>query len=248
VFREGRADAGLGRYERQMLLPGWTVETQETLRRSKVFVAGAGGLGCPVALNLALVGVGRIRVCDFDAIEMNNLNRHFLHAEMGIGTNKAHSARAALSTVNSEIAVEAISRKITETNVDDIVGDAEVIVDCLDNFPARYALNLCAIRKGIPMVHGAIWGMEGHVTFLHPPATPCLSCIFPKASHQEQIPAVGAACGAIGGVQSIETIKYLADMGNLLTGRMLVLDLSRMKFQELEISRDPSCPVCGQLG
>ncbi len=235
------------RYQRQMMLSGWGIETQERLKRAKVLIVGAGGLGCPAALNLALAGVGQIRICDSDIVEMSNLNRQFLHTEQSVGTNKVNSAQEALSSINPEVTVKPILDKITDNNVDSIVGDAEVILDCLDNFSGRRALNLCAIRKGIPMVHGAIWGLEGRVTFLHPPATPCLTCIFPKAPFQDQFPVLGAVSCTIGSLQALEAIKYLTNVGTLLSGRMLILDGSTMKCQELEVLKDPQCPACGGL-
>jgi molybdopterin/thiamine biosynthesis adenylyltransferase len=237
----------LRRYQRQMMLSGWGAETQEKLKRTKVLVVGAGGLGCPAALNLALAGVGHIRICDSDTVEISNLNRQFLHTEQSVGMNKVKSAQETLSSINSEVTVEPFFHEITDNNVDDIVGDAEVILDCLDNFSTRHTLNLCAIRKGIPMVHGAIWGLEGRVTFLHPPVTPCLTCIFPKASFQDHFPAVGAVSCIIGSLQALEAIKYLTNVGTLLSGRMLILDGSTMKCQELLVSKDPECPACGQL-
>lgn len=235
------------RYQRQMMLSGWGVETQERLKRAKVLVAGAGGLGCPAALNLSTAGVGHIRICDFDTVEISNLNRQFLHTEQSIGTGKVHSARKTLSSINSEVTVEPIFQEVTEDNVDDIVGNSEIILDCLDNFPARYTLNLCAIRKGIPMVHGVIWGMEGRVAFLHPPATPCLECIFPNVPSLEQAPILGAVSCAIGSLQALEAIKYLTNVGTPLSGRMLILDGSTMHCHELEVSKDPECPACGGL-
>ena len=240
-------DPDLRRYKRQMSLSGWGIETQKKLKDTKVLVAGVGGLGCPAALNLALAGVGHIRICDDDSVEISNLNSQFLHTEHSIGTKKTLAARATLSSINSDIAVEPISYKITDENVDDIVGDSQVILDCLDNFSARYTLNQCAIRKGIPMVHGAVWGMEGRVTFLYPPEGPCLTCIFPMAPAQQEVPVLGAVPCTIGSLQAIEAIKYLVGSGRTLIGRMLILDCSTMQFQELEVPRNPQCPVCGGL-
>ena len=233
------------RYERQIILPKWGVETQEKLKRSRVLIAGMGGLGCPVALNLAQAGVGHLRICDYDQVETTNLNRQFLHSEKKIGMNKAQSAAGALSTLNPGITVEPVFEEITDQNVEDIVGESEIIVDCVDNFPTRYALNRCAIRKGIPMVHGAIWGMEGRVTFINPPATPCLMCIFPKAPTKQRFPALGALTCLIGSLQALEAIKYLTGVGSLLSGRMLILDASTMQYQELEVLKNPKCPACG---
>lgn len=230
-----------------MMLSGWGVEAQEKLKQASVLVVGAGGLGCPAALNLALAGVGHIRICDSDTVEISNLNRQFLYTEQSIGMNKVKSAQETLSSINSEVIVEPFCQEITDNNVDDIVGDAEVILDCLDNFSTRRTLNLCAIRKRIPMVHAAIWGLEGRVTFLHPPATPCLTCIFPKASFQDDFPSVGAVSCTIGSLQALEAIKYLTNVGTLLSGRMLILDCSTMKCQELLVSKDPQCPACGRF-
>lgn len=235
------------RYERQMMLPGWGIETQKKLKDSRVLVAGAGGLGCPAALNLAIAGVGRIRICDSDTVEMTNLNRQLLYTEHSIGCSKADSAEATLRSVNPEVTIEPVPCEITESKVDDIVGDAQVILDCLDKFSARYTLNLCAIRKGIPMIHGAIWGLEGRITFLDPPTTPCLQCIFPKEPSQEKLPVVGGVSCTIGSLQALEAIKYVTNLGTLLKGRMLIVDCSSMHFQELEVIRDPECPACGHL-
>jgi adenylyltransferase/sulfurtransferase len=230
-----------------MLLPGWGVETQKKLKSSKVLIVGAGGLGCPAALNLTLAGVGHIRICDSDTVETTNLNRQFLHLERSIGRNKAESVKETLAYINSEVSVEPCSQKITEDNVDDILADAQVILDCLDNFTDRRTLNDCAIRKGIPMVHGAVWGMEGRVTFLHAPSTPCLTCIFPTAGMEGEFPILGAVSCTIGTLQALEAIKYLTGVGTLLGGRMLILDGSTMHYQELEVAKDPNCPACGHL-
>jgi adenylyltransferase/sulfurtransferase len=230
-----------------MLLPGWGPDTQEKLKRSKVCIVGAGGLGCPAALNLTLAGVGHIKICDGDTVETTNLNRQFLHLERSIGKNKAESAKETLSYINSEITVEPVVQRITEENVDDIVGDAEIILDCLDNFDDRHTLNMCAIRKNIPMVHGAVWGVEGRLTFLHVPSTPCLTCIFPKAGVKGEFPILGAVSCTIGSLQAVETLKYLTGQGTVLSGRMLIMDGLTMKCQELEVAKDPNCPACSHL-
>lgn len=230
-----------------MLLPGWGPDTQEKLKKAKVLIVGAGGLGCPAVLNLTLAGVGHIRICDGDTVETTNLNRQFLHLERSIGKNKAESAKETLSYINSGVTIEPVVQRVTEDNVDDIVGDAEIILDCLDNFGDRHTLNLCAIRKNIPMIHGAVWGVEGRVTFLYPPSTPCLTCIFPKAGIRGEFPILGAVSCTMGSLQALEAIKYLTGMGTLLSGRMLILDGSTMKCQELEVARDPNCAACSHL-
>ncbi len=235
------------RYRRQILLDGWGTETQEKLNKSRVFIAGAGGLGCPVAINLTSAGIGNITICDCDTVDVSNLNRQFLHAEKNIGRDKTASALQVLSQFNSELNYTAINDKISAGNVDDLVADADIILDCLDNFSARYALNECALRKHIPLVHAAVWGMEGRVTFLNPPETPCLACLFPVAPAQEEIPVLGVVTCATGSLQAMEAIQFLSGSRPSLSGEMLIMDYSVMRQQTLEISRNPDCPVCSHL-
>jgi adenylyltransferase/sulfurtransferase len=234
----------LKRYNRQMLMEGWN---QERLKRSTVFIAGAGGLGSPVSIYLAVAGVGHIRICDFDAPDWTNLNRQILHNHNRIGINKALSAKQTLEELNPDISVTAITDKITAENVDDFVNDADIIVDCMDNFPTRYLLNEAAIRKGIPLVFGSIWGMEGRLSFIKPPETPCLKCIYPEAPPQEIFPVVGATPGVIGSLQALEVIKYLAGIGENFKGKLMVWDGTRMEFKNYKAYKDPECPACGNL-
>lgn len=234
------------RYARQMIIPNWGEETQRRLKASSVFIAGAGGLGSPVSFNLAVAGIGAIRICDFDAPELSNLNRQFLHDESRIGMNKAESAKLSLSRMNPHIQIDAITEKIDETNVDRFVGDANVILDCMDNYPTRFLLNACAVRKGIPLVHGSIWGFEGRVTFIHSPDTACLACVFKEAPPREVFPVLGATPGITGTIQAMEAIKYLAGVGSLLKGRLLCCDYLEMHFFEVKVKRDPGCLVCGK--
>ena len=236
----------LGRYRRQLILDGWGPGTQEKLRNSKVFVAGAGGLGCAAALNLTLAGVGHIRICDSDTVELTNLNRQFLHPEQNIGREKTLSATETLRGLNSAIAIEPVTREITEESVAELVGDADLILDCLDNFPGRYTLSKHAAENNIPLVFAAIWGMEGRLTFLHPPATPCLSCLFPRAPERHEIPVLGGVACTSGSLQALEAINYLSSSRPTLAGRMLIMDYQTMRFQELEIVKNPDCPVCGR--
>jgi adenylyltransferase/sulfurtransferase len=233
------------RYKRQIMLPDWNLAVQERLCRAAVLLAGAGGLGCPGALNLAAAGVGRIRICDPDTVEWSNLNRQSLYTERDIGSPKASAARALLSALNSSIVVEAVKETLTEENVDRMASGCQVIIDCLDNFPGRYVLNSYSARTGTPLIHGAVWGTEGRVAFLHPPKTPCLACMYPEVPPQEEVPVLGAVTCSTGALQAMEAIKYLTGTGELLMGRMLVTDLSSMYFQQLELRKRPGCPVCG---
>jgi molybdopterin-synthase adenylyltransferase len=175
----------LARYGRQMMMAGWGEATQRRLREATVFVAGAGGLGSPVSIYLAVAGVGHLVIADFDAPEMSNLNRQILHDPSRLGVNKAESARRTLAALNPDVAVTAIPDKITAENVDALIGEAAVVVDCMDNFPTRYALNAACLRKRIPLVHGAIWGLDGQLTVIRAPETACLQCLVPEAPPRE---------------------------------------------------------------
>lgn len=232
------------RYTRQMIIPNWGEETQRRLKASKVLIAGAGGLGSPASFNLAVAGVGRIRICDFDSPELSNLNRQFLHDESSIGLNKAESAKRTLSRLNPHVQIDAIDDKIDETNVDHLVGDSDLILDCMDNYPTRFVLNASAVRKGIPLIHASIWGFEARVTFLHVPETACFACIFKAAPPKEVFPVLGATPGITGTIQAMEAIKFLAGVGSLLKGRLLCCDYLEMRFYEVKVRRDPRCVVC----
>jgi adenylyltransferase/sulfurtransferase len=233
------------RYQRQMMLAGWGEDGQEKLKAARVFVAGAGGLGSPAAIYLAVAGIGHIAMCDFDSPDLSNLNRQILHNDSRIGVNKAESAKMTLTQMNPSIEVEAITTRIEAESVDRLVGEADIIVDCMDNFPTRYLLNECALRKGIPFVHGSVWGLEGKLTFIQAPETPCLQCLFPTPPPREVFPVLGATPGVIGCLQAMETVKYLLGLGENTKHRLLVWDGSDMEFLSYPIARDPTCLACG---
>ncbi len=233
------------RYHRQMMISGWGEEGQQRLKSSSVFVAGAGGLGSPVSMYLAVAGVGRLRLCDCDSPELSNLNRQILHNDSRIGVNKAESGKMTLGTLNPSIEIEAISTRIDANTVDELVGEADIIVDCMDNFPTRYVLNECAIRKGIPFVHGSIWGLEGKLTFIKSPETPCLKCIFPSAPPPEVFPVLGATPGVIGCLEAMEVLKHLTGVGENLKGKLLVWCGDEMEFLVYPVAKNPNCPACG---
>jgi len=233
------------RYQRQMLIPGWGESGQQKLKAARVFIAGAGGLGSPASIYLAVAGVGEIIICDFDSPDLSNLNRQILHSDSRIGINKAASAKMTLETLNPSVKVRALTTRIEAENADELVGKADIIVDCMDNFPTRFVLNDCARRKGLPLVHGSVWGMEGRLTFIHSPETACLQCLVPEAPPKEVFPIVGATAGVIGCLQAMETLKYLTGVGSNLKGKQLVWNGADMSFNFYPIRKDPHCPVCG---
>jgi len=233
------------KYNRQMMMEGWGEDTQHKIKKATVFIAGAGGLGSPVSIYLAVAGVGNIRICDFDSPDWSNLNRQILHNHKRIGTNKAVSAKQTLEEMNPHITIMSFPEKIVAENVDDLVGDADLILDCMDNFPTRYLLNESAMRKRIPMVHGSIWGLDGRLAFIQSPETPCLRCYFPEAPPKEVFPVLGATPGVIGTLQAMEALKYLSGIGKPLRGKLLVWSGHDMSFRTFKGFRDPHCPACG---
>ena len=235
------------RYDRQMLIDGWGEEGQARLKASSVFIAGAGGLGSPVSIYLAVAGVGELRICDSDRVELSNLNRQILHPDVRIGELKTTSAEMTLKELNPTLEIVTHSDYLTEQNVADIVGAPHIVVDCLDNFETRYVLNSYCMKQDIPLAHGAIWGMMGQVTFVHPPQTPCLRCLFPEAPPREIFPVVGVTPGVVGCLQAAEVLKYLTGVGATLKGKLLIIDAGEMFFNTVNVERQPSCPECGGL-
>ena len=233
----------LERYKRQILLFG--NDGQERLKSSHIFIAGAGGLGSPVAIYLAVAGVGTITVVDMDTVDQSNLNRQILHTDRDIGKKKTVSAIAKLREYNPDIIINAIDTTITADNICELVGQADGIVDAMDNYPVRYLLNRVALEKKVPFFHGAIRGFYGQATTIIPGKTPCLECIFPRAPPKEIFPVVGVTPGVIGTVQATEAIKYLTKQGELLAGRLFIWDGLAATSEEIAIEKNPVCPVCG---
>jgi molybdopterin/thiamine biosynthesis adenylyltransferase len=240
------SDREVERYRRQMMLFG--EDGQERLKKANIFIAGAGGLGSPVSIYLAVAGVGMITIIDMDVVEETNLNRQILHYDRDIGRKKTISAEEKLQELNPDIIVNAIDVKIDASNAKKLVGNADGIVDAMDNYQTRYQLNDVAIAKQIPYFHGGIRGFYGQVTTIIPGTTPCLKCIFPKAPPKEEFPVIGVTAGIIGTIQSNEVIKYLTCTGDLLTNRLFIWDGMQSHAEEIRLERNPSCEACGGMG
>ncbi len=236
----------LQRYDRQIMIYGFGEAGQEKLKKAKVFLAGAGGLGSPIAIYLAAAGIGTLRIADHDKVELSNLNRQVLHGEEDIGKRKGDSAAEKLRKFNTHVKIETIAETINENNILQLVGDADVIVDAMDNLPTRYLLNRTAVKKGVPLFHGAVYGFEGRAMTILPGKTACLNCLYHGATvPKEKFPVIGVTPAVIGCIQATEVIKYITGLGELLTNKLLNFDGLRMKFSEFKINRDPDCEVCG---
>ncbi len=234
----------LKRYIRQIPLIG--NDGQDKLKRAKILIAGAGGLGSPIATYLACAGIGRIVIVDNDTVSVSNLNRQILHWSSDVGRKKINSAQEKIRAMNPFVEVETVSCNIEEENVTGIVGNADLIVDALDNFSGRYLLNRVAIQRHIPFFHGAVRGFHGQVMTIIPHQTACLKCVFPQTPAAEIFPVIGVTTGVIGSIQANEVIKYLTGEGGLLTNRLLLWDGLSGKMNFLQIKRNPNCPVCSQ--
>jgi molybdopterin/thiamine biosynthesis adenylyltransferase len=248
-------DQQLLRYSRHILLPQIAYEGQEKLSQSHALIVGAGGLGSPVALYMAAGGVGKLTICDFDDVDMTNLQRQVIHNTQAIGTNKAISAQQSLHAINPEVAVVAISKKSSEQEFTALIRDVDVVIDCSDNFRTRYALNRICFALKKPLVSGAAIGFEGQVTvfdFRHADS-PCYHCLFPEVDETDADNDMRCAengvfsplVGMIGTTQAAEAMKLLLGLGESLQGRLLLLDVLTMEWRSIKLKRDPACKVCG---
>ena len=247
-------DEQLLRYSRHILLDEIGVEGQQRLLDAHALVVGAGGLGSPVALYLATAGVGRITLVDDDAVDLTNLQRQIAHTQARIGQPKAESARVAINAINPDVQVRPLVRKVGDRELDELVPDADVVLDCCDNFATRQAINRACFRAGKPLVAGAAIRFDGQVSVFDPrqPASPCYACVFPpdQALEEERCATMGVFAplvGIIGAVQAAEALRLLAGVGKPLVGRLQMLDARTMEWNELRIGRNPHCPVCAPL-
>jgi len=241
------SDPELIRYGRQILCRGWGEKGQERIKGATVFIAGVGGLGGPVSLYLAAAGVGRLRISDNGQVELSNLNRQVLYNEHDVHASKVVSAREFLARVNPYVAVEPLGERITPDRIASLVGDAAIIIDCLDNFETRYTLNEYAVLRKLPFVHAGVEGLTGQITFISPPETPCLRCIIPEAPPPQKVfPIVGSTAGVIGCLEAHEVLKFLTGIGTLLKGKLMIWDGLESEFHKIDIDKDPHCPVCGK--
>ncbi|MFH1773376.1 MAG: HesA/MoeB/ThiF family protein [Methanobacteriota archaeon] len=242
------ADYDKKRYHRQTLIPGLGESGQKKLKNSKVFIAGAGGLGSPAAIYSAVAGIGNIKIVDRDVVELSNLNRQILHWDKNIGQAKVESASEKLIQINPHINVEVFKETIDESNVLELTRDSDLIIDATDNFPTRYLLNGAAIVHRIPLIHAAVYGLEGRITAIVPGKTPCLRCIFAAAPPPEVFPILGATAGVVALLEVTEALKILLGIGKPLLNRLLIYDGEQMKFEEIAIKRNPDCKTCGKNG
>jgi adenylyltransferase/sulfurtransferase len=249
----GLTDAQLLRYNRQILLHDFDVAGQERLLQARVLVVGLGGLGCPAALYLAAAGVGTLLLADGDVVELGNLQRQIAHGDADIGRNKAESAAAAVAALNPGVAVEVIPRQLAEADMPAFVGRADLVVDATDNYPVRFALNRACIAAGVPLVSAAAVRAEGQLSVFDPVrGGPCYRCLYPDAAGLTALSCsesgvLAPVVGVLGSLQAMEALKLLADYGEPLRGKLLLLDLRSMDMRTLALPPRADCPDCGHL-
>jgi molybdopterin/thiamine biosynthesis adenylyltransferase len=245
-------DKQLLRYSRHILLPQIEYAGQEKLTKSHVLIVGAGGLGAPTALYLAASGVGKLTICDFDTVDLTNLQRQIIHTTQSVGTNKALSAQQTIYEINPEVNVQTVQQKSTEDEFRKLATEADVVIDCSDNFATRYALNRVCFALKKPLVSGAAVQFEGQITvydFRHE-ASPCYHCLFPDTGSDQEMRCTengvfSPLVGMIGTAQAAEALKLILNIGESLQGRLLLLDALNMEWRTIKFARDPKCTVCG---
>jgi molybdopterin-synthase adenylyltransferase len=247
-------DNQLLRYSRHILLDELGIEGQQRLLDARALVIGAGGLGSPVALYLASAGVGTITIVDDDTVELTNLQRQILHNVSRIGMRKVDSAVQALQAINAEVQVHALFERAEASRLMQLVGEADVVIDCTDNFATRQAVNAACVASGKPLVSGAAIGFDGQISVYDTRATsdannPCYACLFPADEKFEEancalMGVFAPLVGIIGSMQAAEALKLLADVGSSLAGRLMMLDARTMQWTEIAASRSAGCTVC----
>lgn len=244
-------DNKLLRYSRHILLPKIGYEGQEKLVNSHVLIIGAGGLGSPVALYLAASGVGHLTICDFDDVDLTNLQRQIIHTTASVGTNKAVSAKQTIYEINPDVNVQTVRQNSSEAEFAELVAKADVVIDCSDNFATRYALNRVCFMLKKPLVSGAAIGFEGQISvfdFRHV-NSPCYHCLYPDTGDDTEMRCsengvFAPLVGMIGTTQAAEALKLLINIGESLEGRLLLLDAFNLEWRTIKLKRDLKCAVC----
>jgi adenylyltransferase/sulfurtransferase len=244
-------DDQLLRYSRQIMLPYVDIEGQEKLLNSRVLIIGMGGLGSPIAMYLASAGVGHLVICDFDEVDLSNLQRQIIHSsEQRIGHNKAESAKETLLQLNPHIQVTALSTMLDEQALTEQVQYADVVIDGTDNFNSRFLLNQVCYQAHTPLVSGAAIRMEGQViVFANQGEGPCYRCLYKEDANDEATTCsengvLSPVVGIIGSIQAVEAMKLIMSIGKPLVSRLLLLDAYTMDWRTLKLPADPQCPVC----
>ena len=236
-------------YEWQIWMPGFGEAGQEKLKAACALVSRTGGLGGPLAYNLAAAGFGKLIVAHGGELKPSDLNRQITMTHGWLGKPRAESTKRRLLEMNPRMAIEAVADNITEANAAELVGRADIVFDCAPLFQERFLMNRECVRQNKPMVEAAMFGMEAQVTVIVPGKTPCLACLYPEIPPRwkRQFPVFGAVSASTGALAAIEGIKLISGLGSTLAGTLLYYDTLSMEFHRIPVKRRPGCPVCGNL-
>jgi molybdopterin/thiamine biosynthesis adenylyltransferase len=244
-------DQQLLRYSRHILLDEIGIEGQEKILAGHALVIGAGGLGSPVALYLGTAGVGRLTLVDHDTVDLTNLQRQIAHNLSRVGRPKAESARESIAAINPDVQVNAVTRRADAAFLDEAVAQADVVLDCSDNFKTRHAVNAACVKHRKPLVAGAAIGLDGQISVYdtREAHNPCYACVFPAEATFEEVACAtmgvfAPLVGIIGTMQAAEALRLLAGVGQSLAGRLQMLDARRMEWTEIRMARQAGCAVC----
>jgi len=239
------------RYSRHLFMPEVAEAGQLRLKRARVLMIGAGGLGAPAGLYLAAAGVGTIGLVDFDVVDASNLQRQVMFATKDVGRPKLEAARERLRGLNPHVSFVLHETRLTSANALDIMRGYDIVLDGSDNFPTRYLVNDACVLLGKPYVYGSVFRFEGQVTLFATPDGPCCRCLYPSPPPPGSVPncaesgVLGVLPGIVGAIQASEAIKWVLGLGESLAGRLLLFDALAMRFREVAFGRDEACPVCG---
>ena len=252
-YSEFMNDNQLLRYSRQIMLPQIDIDGQQKLLAAKVLIVGAGGLGSPASIYLAVAGVGKLSIYDDDIVDLSNLQRQIAHHTPDIGVDKVISSRQTLNKLNPDITVVGIKQRLDGEQLDFEVINADVVLDCSDNFATRFAINKACVIHQKPLVSGAAIRFEGQVSVFTPGKnnSPCYNCLYHSEGEEPLNCAtngvIAPITGIVGCIQALETIKLIIEKGNTLTERLLLIDGLAMEFNTMKLRKNPACPTCGNL-
>ncbi len=242
----------LQRYSRHIILPEVGGKGQKKIMNAKVFVVGAGGLGCPVGYYLAAAGVGTIGMIDNDTVELSNLQRQIAHNTKRVGVHKVDSAKETFESLNPDVQVLGIKDRVSKDNILDLIKDYDIVVDGSDNFPTRYLVNDACVMLKKPLVSGAILKFEGQVTTILPGDGHCYRCLFEEMPPHGLVPScqeagvLGAITGVVGALQATEVLKLILGKGDVLKNMLLIYDALRINFRRVKVPKNADCPVCSE--
>ena len=243
-------DNQLLRYSRQIMLSRFDIDGQEKLLGARVLILGVGGLGCPAAQYLAAAGVGKLILSDPDTVDMTNLQRQVLFSEQDINLPKVEAAANRIHQINPDIVCQIIPQRLEGRALLESIQNADVVLDCTDNFSSRFAINKSCVETGTPLVSGAAIRMNGQLAVydFRNPEAPCYRCLYDEQSNEQlscsESGILGPVVGTIGTMQALEAIKLITGMGETLNGRLMIFDALAMQWQSMNLQADPECPVC----